>query len=69
MSLFLLSGYAAHAQTTDSTAMAAAQLPVIIQGATSTTKSISIEIGGVKIPSNEVSVIPTGELKSVKKLP
>jgi hypothetical protein len=30
MSLFLLSGYAAHAQTTDSTAMAAAQLPVII---------------------------------------
>ncbi|MGJ1323030.1 RHS repeat-associated core domain-containing protein [Sphingobacterium faecium] len=41
----------------------------LLQGATSTTKQTFVEMGGVKIPANEVIVTPTGELKSVKKMP
>lgn len=38
------------------------------QGATSTTKQIQVEIApGVFMPANEITSVPTGELKSVKK--
>lgn len=38
------------------------------QGATSTTKQTKVELApGVFVPANEVTTVPTGELKSVKK--
>ncbi|SFO17524.1 RHS repeat-associated core domain-containing protein [Paenimyroides ummariense] len=39
------------------------------QGASSTTKPTTINIGGVNIPSNEIITTPTGELKSATKVP
>ena len=39
------------------------------QGATSTTKQTTVNIGGVNIPSTEITSSPTGQLKSVKKVP
>lgn len=41
----------------------------LVQGATATTVAGFVEIGGVKIPSNNVTITPTGELKSVTKVP
>jgi hypothetical protein len=38
------------------------------QGATSTTKKITIDIGGVSFPSTETTVTPNGELNSVKRI-
>ncbi|MES2573771.1 MAG: DUF6443 domain-containing protein [Bacteroidota bacterium] len=39
------------------------------EGATSVSKATTIQMGGISIPSTEITTNPTGELKSVKKLP
>lgn len=38
------------------------------QGAKSTIKETMIDVGGVKIKGNEIITVPTGELKSIRKL-
>jgi hypothetical protein len=40
----------------------------LLQGATSTSRSTTIMMGGVKIPFTETITVPTGELKTIKRI-